>query len=284
MEKIERHHRTIAQMVRAMLLNSGLPSTLWCFAAEAAADIYRYTFHSALQMTPYEAWYKTKPHIDNLRVWGCYVYVRIHDPKKLDHRVTRGHFLGFTKSRLIVRWYDPSTQTVKHASAVRFDEHNTRLHPTDTLSPGALILAGTDPHLEEPISCVDISDHPQLGTAPFTISLQLPSQGLGLGCFISTDMYHNLPYISSFSPGTPLCQQLLQHGQHNSSFWILSINNQEFMTAPAVIKYLKATQHASNTTYVPAIFARRIANHRTSLSTNRAVFNQIRLIYSTSYR
>jgi len=276
--KVERHHRTIAQMVRAMLLNSGLPSTLWCYAAEAAADIYRYTYHSALQMTPYEAWYGTKPHINNLRVWGCYVYVRIPDPKKLDHRVTRGHYLGFTKSRLIVRWYDPSTQTVKHASAVRFDEHNTRLHPTDTLSPGALILAGDDPHIEEPISCVDISAHPHLGTTPFTVSLLLPCQGTGLGCFISTDLYHNLPYISSFSSGTPLSQQLLQHGQHNSSFWILSINSQEFMTAPAVIQYLKSTQHATNTTYVQAIFARRIANHRTSLSNNRAIFNQIRLI------
>jgi hypothetical protein len=116
--KIERHHRTIAQMVRSMLLNSGLPNSLWCFAAEAAADMYRYTYHSALQMSPYKAWYGTKPHINNLRVWGCYVYVRVLDPKKLDHRVTCGHFLGFTKSRLIVQWYNPSTQTVKHASAV----------------------------------------------------------------------------------------------------------------------------------------------------------------------
>jgi hypothetical protein len=57
-------------------------------------------------MTPYEAWYGTKPHINNLRVWGCYIYVHIPDPKKLDHRVTRGHFLGFTKSRLIVRLYE----------------------------------------------------------------------------------------------------------------------------------------------------------------------------------
>jgi len=158
--KIERHHRTIAQMVHSMLLNSGLPNNLWCFAAAAAADIYRYTYHSALQMTPYEAWYGNKPHIDHLRVWGCYVYVRVPDPKKLDHRVTHGRFLGFTKSRLIVRWYYPLTKTVKHASAVRFDEHNTRLHSTDTLSPGALILAGTEPDLPESTSCIDITDHP----------------------------------------------------------------------------------------------------------------------------
>jgi len=81
--KVERHHRTIAQMVCSLLLNSGLLSDLWCYAAEAAADIYRYTLHSTLGKTPYEAWYGRKPH---LRVWGCYVYVRLPDPKKLDHR------------------------------------------------------------------------------------------------------------------------------------------------------------------------------------------------------
>jgi len=81
--KVERHHRTIAQMVCSLLLNSGLLSDLWCYAAEAAADIYRYTLHSTLGKTPYEAWYGRKPH---LRVCGCYVYVRLPDPKKLDHR------------------------------------------------------------------------------------------------------------------------------------------------------------------------------------------------------
>ncbi len=275
--KIERPHRTIANMVRAMLLNSGLPSNLWCYAAETAADIYRYTHHSALGHTPYEAWYKIKPHINNLRVWGCYVYVRVPNAKKLDHRVTRGYFLGFTKSRLIVRWFDPTSKTVKHASAVRFDEMNTKLHSSDTLSPGALILSGQPSPDLSLDTCVDIVDHPHLETVPFTVSLQLPRQGIGLGCFISTDIYHNLPYISSFTPGTPLASQLLQHGQHNSSFWILSLHSKEFSTAPKVIDFLKSLQIPDTTIYIEAIFARRVASQRTSLSGNRVIFNQIRL-------
>jgi hypothetical protein len=64
-----------------------------------------------------------------------------------------------------------------HASAVRFDEANTKLTSTDELSPG------------------------------------------------------DLPCISSFTPGTPLATHLLQHGQYNSSFWILSVNSKEFNTA-----------------------------------------------------
>jgi hypothetical protein len=275
--KVERHHHTIAQMVHSLLLKSGLPSDLWCYPAEAAADIYRYTLHSTLGKTPSEAWYGRKPSIDNLRVWGCYVYVHLPDPRKLDHRVTRGHFLGFTKSRFIVRWYDPHHKTVKHASAVRFDEYNTRLTEQDTLAPGALILSGTTPILPEETVTVDICDHPHLGTSPFTLSLKLPIVGQGLGCYISNDQYHNLPYISSFIPGTHLSQQLLQHGQHNSSFWILSINSQEFISANAVISYLKSLQHPTDSNFVQAIFARCIASQRTSLAGNRVVFNQIRL-------
>jgi len=275
--KIERPHRTISQMVRAMLLNSGLPNKLWCYAAETAADIYRYTYHSALGMTPYEAWYGTKPHINNLRVWGCYVYVRVPDPTKLSHRVTRGYFLGFTKSRLIVRWYDPSTSMVKHASAVRFDEFNTKLTESDRLSPGALILSGQPPSELEPTCCVDISDFPYLGSTPFTLQVKLPPKGQLLGCSFSSDTYHNLPYVSQFDPGSLLGSQLLHHGQHKSTFWLLSFNSQEFITAPSTVAYIKSLQLPSESIYVTAIFARRIASTKTSLMSNRVLFNQVRL-------
>jgi hypothetical protein len=84
-------------------------------------------------------------------------------------------------------------------------------------------------------------------------------------------------FISSFISGTSLSQQLLQHGQYNSSFWILSINAQEFITAQAVIIYCKSLQKPSTTTYIPVILARHIASQHTSLAGNRVVFNQIRL-------
>ena len=111
--KVERQHRFIASKVQAMLNNSGL---------NHAADAYRLSFHSAIQMTPYETWYGIKPSIHHFRVWGYVVYVGV--PK--DDRVIRGYFLGFTKSRLIIHWLDPTTNTVKHASAFRFDEFHIK--------------------------------------------------------------------------------------------------------------------------------------------------------------
>jgi hypothetical protein len=73
-------------MVRAMLQNASLPNSLWCYAAETAADVYRYG---------------VKPHVNNLRIWGWSVYVRVPDPKKLDNRVIHGNFLGLLSPALL---------------------------------------------------------------------------------------------------------------------------------------------------------------------------------------
>jgi len=73
--KIDCSHCTIAQMVCAMLLNSGLPNNLWCYAAETTVDFYHYSYHSALCKTPYEAWYGIKPHI--ICVFGVATFTSI---------------------------------------------------------------------------------------------------------------------------------------------------------------------------------------------------------------
>jgi hypothetical protein len=75
--KVERPHHTIANMTRALYFNAGHSADKWCYAAKTAADIYHFTLHSAINMSPYEAWYGIKPNINHLRVWGCKIYVRV---------------------------------------------------------------------------------------------------------------------------------------------------------------------------------------------------------------
>ncbi len=99
---VERPHRTIADMIRALYFNAGHSPDKWCFAAETAADIYRLTLHSALGISPHKAWYNTKPSIHHLRVWGCTVYVHVPAPSKSESRVVQGYFMGFTKSRSLI--------------------------------------------------------------------------------------------------------------------------------------------------------------------------------------
>ena len=51
--------------------------------------------------------------------------------------------MGFTKSKVLVHWWDPATNQVKHAFAVHFDEHHVRLHEDEKLSPGSMLLSAT---------------------------------------------------------------------------------------------------------------------------------------------
>ncbi len=119
------------------------------------------TGHSALTISPYEAWYGIKPSINDLHVWGCIVYVCVPHPKTSENCSICGYFMGFTKSRVLIRWLDPSTNQVKHAFAVRFDEHQVRLSSDEQLSPGSLLLAHPDsPTLVLPECSVDLSNMP----------------------------------------------------------------------------------------------------------------------------
>jgi hypothetical protein len=120
---------------------------------------------------------------------------------------------------------------------------------------------------------------PHFESSIFSFELFLPKKGTPLGCVISSDTYYNLPYIASFIAGTPLAQNLLQHGAHNSTLWVLSINSEEFITAEALVTYLRSLQLDTTTTYTTAFCVRRNASTRNSLESNRAIFNQIRLNY-----
>ncbi len=174
--KFERPRQTISQLVQAMLLNSGHPPNLWCYCAENAADIYRYIYHSTLTTSPYEAWYAIKPTITDLNVWRCTVHVKVPSPKKSEDHVIRGFFMGFTKSRLLIRWLDPSSQHVKHAFAVKFDEYCTPTSTTDHIPPGSLLLHNTTSPLNLPEVKVNISDNPSFDTPIFQLYLVLPPQ------------------------------------------------------------------------------------------------------------
>jgi len=277
--KVERPHRTIADMTRALYFNTGHSPDKWCYAAETAADVYRFTLHSATNMSPYEAWYGVKPNINHLRVWGCTVYVRVPSPTKSESRVQQGYFMEFTKSRLLIRWFDPSTNMVKHSTAARFDEVNTTLPNTNDLSPGSLLLSNTPPPtIKQPEVIIDISTNPTLESIPFTIHLHLPPIGTTIGLYLNTCTWNHLPYIAQTTPGTLLAQQLRPYGPHNATYWILSIDDTEFSTAQGIITFLNTKKSPTITTILSCILARRKPHSRTTFEDNRAIFNQIRFI------
>jgi hypothetical protein len=115
--KVEGPHQTLPQINRAMIINAGHNMNIWCYCTEAAADIYRMAYQVALQKSPYEAWHNINPCISHLHVWGCVVYVHAPNPKKSDDHITKGFFMGFTKSRLthlLARLYYQNRQAHLH--------------------------------------------------------------------------------------------------------------------------------------------------------------------------
>jgi hypothetical protein len=80
--KAECPNRTIAEWVRASLINVNSPAKDWCYAAEHASDLYRVTLHSNVKMPPFQAWYGEHHIYRYILIWGCRMVVPNHGMNK----------------------------------------------------------------------------------------------------------------------------------------------------------------------------------------------------------
>ena len=78
----ERHWRTLFDMGRCLLIQSGLRKELWPYAVMCATYIRNRCYSKHLKRTPFHALTGKKPNLSNMRVFGseCYVYCT-HDKK-----------------------------------------------------------------------------------------------------------------------------------------------------------------------------------------------------------
>ncbi|KAK4695272.1 putative transposase, partial [Phenoliferia sp. Uapishka_3] len=134
---IERQFRTILNMVRTALLESGLPLFLWveCFLA----SIYvknrlptRGLIGANAKKTPYEVWFGSKPDLSKIQVWGCEVVVHYSLELKRDKatdRGWRGFMVGYSEVSNAWRIYDPAKRMVLESPNVDFFEDVFRNTP-----------------------------------------------------------------------------------------------------------------------------------------------------------
>nr|GEV38710.1 zinc finger, CCHC-type [Tanacetum cinerariifolium] len=94
----ERKNRALKEMVNSMLSYSGLSQGFW---VEAMAPNKRN------KTTPYELWYKKRPNLSFLRVWGCRAVVRLSDPKRktLGEKGIDCIFVGYAEHSKAYRFY-----------------------------------------------------------------------------------------------------------------------------------------------------------------------------------
>lgn len=95
----ERLNRTIVEKVRAMLITSNLPKTMWGEAVFTAVYLLNRSPSVAVEgdITPYEAWNGRKPDVSKLRVFGSECFVHVPKPlrKKLDAKSQKVIFVGY---------------------------------------------------------------------------------------------------------------------------------------------------------------------------------------------
>jgi len=111
----ERMNRTLMNMVRSMILTSGLPAPFWGEALHTAAKIVNRLPTSALldNISPHQAWFGVIPKISHLRVFGCVCFVKITHPiTKVQTRSDRCCFLGY-EGTTQYRVYDPTSNKIR---------------------------------------------------------------------------------------------------------------------------------------------------------------------------
>lgn len=98
--RAKREMRTIVKSVRTMLTARKLPTKLWAEAVNTAVYILNCCLSSQTgNVTPFELWYKKKPDLSHIRIFGsdAYVHISKEQRKKWDPKSRKLMLVGYHK-------------------------------------------------------------------------------------------------------------------------------------------------------------------------------------------
>nr|GEZ00363.1 zinc finger, CCHC-type [Tanacetum cinerariifolium] len=103
----ERKNRALKEIVNSMLSYSGLTEGFWGEAMLMACCLLNRVPNKRNKTTPYELWYKKRPNLLFLLVWGCRAVVRLPDPKRktLGEKGIDYIFVGYAEHFKAYRFY-----------------------------------------------------------------------------------------------------------------------------------------------------------------------------------
>ena len=140
----ERANRDIAEGAITMLYEAHLSPSFWGHAVLAFVYVRNRCPTAPLPgTTPYTGWYKKKPDVSNLRVFGCLAYVHIKKNKRrgLQPRTMKCIFVGYPSGTKAWKCWNPVIKKLIISSHVVFDERvfpgntKTLTNPFDDLFP-----------------------------------------------------------------------------------------------------------------------------------------------------
>lgn len=118
----ERAWRSLFDMARCLLIDSGLPKQLWTYAVMTSAYIRNRCYNCRTGKTPYESMTGIKPNLSNMHVFGTECHAHVQGKTKLDARGEKGIFVGYDRSSPAFLVYYPQQHTVKKIRCVKFSE------------------------------------------------------------------------------------------------------------------------------------------------------------------
>jgi hypothetical protein len=155
--RAEHLNRTLIERARALLIEHHLPKTVWSEAMMAASYLRNRTIGSTGERTPHELFFRAKPDVSHLRVFGCkaYAYVEKGHRDKLDAVSDECALVGYSTSSKAYRLLRPgfnSQLNVVEAISVRLHENSASIflsaNTEDAVDPmiaGGGVLVSLDP-------------------------------------------------------------------------------------------------------------------------------------------
>lgn len=120
----EQFNRTLLEMTRCLLLESGVTKTLWADAACTACYIRNRCLSNSLdKRTLYSLWFGKEADLDHMRVFGCRAWAATTTPKKkLDARAEEFVLIGYPDSTKGYKLWQPNRNKFMVSRDVKFDE------------------------------------------------------------------------------------------------------------------------------------------------------------------
>ena len=121
----ERFNRTIVEGARSMIYHAKLPLKFWAEAVNTVVYLRNRSPSSFLNgRTPFEYWFKRKPNVSNLRVFGCVCYVHIPESqrRKFDPKAYKAVFVGYPNGTKGYKVYNVNSKKFFRTRNVLFSE------------------------------------------------------------------------------------------------------------------------------------------------------------------
>lgn len=143
--RVERKHRNLLEMTRALKFQSAVPNSFWGDCLLTATYLLNRIPSPVIgNISPYEVLYHEPPSYDTLKIFGCLAFMHQHSSDKLSPRAVPTVFLGYPLLQKGYKLYDIKSNTIHVSRHVVFHEHifpfTTAVLPSESQSDGIFIL------------------------------------------------------------------------------------------------------------------------------------------------